>query len=462
MPPLPSNAKIVVEGGTRTVSATGLPDHVHGRFPNPGNPNPIVPQNKIFTMPAVPVKAESPGELGLIAFGVALNGVPFEPAAAEYWKSDRRSGWRYEALTPALDLGLDENHAHVQPNGKYHYHGVPTGLLKDGGKAPTVQLIGYAADGFPIYGPWGYADAMDAGSQIRQLRPSYRIKAGNRPGGTEGPGGKYDGRFVRDYEYVKGLGDLDAFNGRFGVTPEYPKGTWYYVVTEAWPYIARQFRGTPDDSFRFGPGADRGPQRQLGGPPQGRRGGRQGGPGRGGPPKNDPMTLLASASVASELRLDSRTREGLRRLAESAHVAGRAARSAGGSREPQDLRDRMKAARAKNEKAFDDWAKLNLSDFQISRWHQLVRQQQGMDYFISTEAKTLLEYGEAQFAEIYTTIVAARIGIETPPLPLTGRERESAIWGQMTQLLTPQQMRKLDDLLGKRIELASQHPPKRR
>ena len=52
------------------------------------------------------------------------------------------------------DGGLDDHHAHVQPTGAYHYHGLPTGLIehlrkeKDDNK---MLLIGYAADGFPIY-----------------------------------------------------------------------------------------------------------------------------------------------------------------------------------------------------------------------------------------------------------------------------------------------------------------------
>lgn len=71
----------------------------------------------------------------------------------------------------------------------------------------------------------------------------------NRPKDDDGPGGKYDGTFVQDYEYVKGSGDLDECNGRTGVTPEFTNGTYYYVVTDAYPFIPRLFRGTPDSSF---------------------------------------------------------------------------------------------------------------------------------------------------------------------------------------------------------------------
>jgi len=73
-----------------------------------------------------------------------------------------------EALSGARPLGIDQNSAHVQPNGAYHYHGVPTGLVALLGPQRPV-LIGWAADGFQIY----VQDAM---------RPSWR-----RTGGSIGP-----------------------------------------------------------------------------------------------------------------------------------------------------------------------------------------------------------------------------------------------------------------------------------
>ena len=83
------------------------------------------------------------------------------------------------------------------------------------------------------------------------MKSSWRLKAGNRP--DDGPGGRYDGTFSADYEYVEDLGDLDECNGRFGVTPEYPDGTYYYVITEDFPVIPRCFKGRPDKSFTIGP-----------------------------------------------------------------------------------------------------------------------------------------------------------------------------------------------------------------
>ena len=86
-----------------------------------------------------------------------------------------------------------------------------------------MKLDGYAADGFPIYARFGYSDPNNPASDLKELRPSYRIKKGMRPSGLgpKGPGGAYDGTFVEDYEYVAESGDLDQCNGRVGVTPEY-------------------------------------------------------------------------------------------------------------------------------------------------------------------------------------------------------------------------------------------------
>jgi hypothetical protein len=230
-------------------------------------------------------------------FGVALNGVPFDPGTAEFWNNDRRSIWNYEALTGAMDLGIDQNKAHVQPGGVYHYHGIPAGLVdilsKDantprGAAKRSMMLIGYAADGFPIYGPIAHAKAEDENSPLRAMKSSYKLKQGERPGGDRGPGGKHDGKFTADFEYVKGAGDLDECNGRLGVTPEYPEGTYYYVLTDDFPFIPRYWRGTPDDSFmkRGGPGGPGGQGGPGGGPGGG--GGRRrppGGPGDPPPPK---------------------------------------------------------------------------------------------------------------------------------------------------------------------------------
>jgi len=256
---------IVTNGNYRIITANGLPDHAPGQFPNRGNPNSITAQSYTFRIPLKPQTNATPQSGQGAWFGVALNGVPFEPGTAEFWNGQR--DWNYEAQGGFINLGLDANNAHVQPNGAYHYHGLPTGMMKnlgDGGK--KMLLVGYAADGFPIYTGYGYRSATNAASPLKKLRSSWQLKQGERTGG---PGGNYDGRFTADYEFVAGSGDLDECNGRFGVTPEYPEGIYYYGITEEFPQISRSWRGTPDPSFfKRGPGPGgqgsrgaRGPQR---------------------------------------------------------------------------------------------------------------------------------------------------------------------------------------------------------
>lgn len=254
-----SHVEITVRNEYRYITSNGIPNHHHGDFPNRGNPNTISAQSYTFRMPAHPQMAESITPLGMNPFGVAVNGVPFDPGAAEWWNNDPGFGWQYEALSGKINLGMDQNHAHVQPNGAYHYHGLPTGLIAQLGEGQRMLLIGYAADGFPIYEQYGYR-LKDIRSDIIKLRSSYRLKTGRRPNKI-GPGGTYDGTFVNDYEYVEGAGDLDQCNGRQGVTPEYLSGTYYYVITSEFPFIPRCYRGTPDESFRRrgpGPGGQRG------------------------------------------------------------------------------------------------------------------------------------------------------------------------------------------------------------
>jgi hypothetical protein len=142
-----------------------------------------------------------------------------------------------------------------------------------------MLLIGYAADGYPIYAETGYTKASDTASPLKKLKSSYHLKTGDRPTGDAGPGGKYDGTFVQDYEFKQDSGDLDKANGREGVTPEYPEGTYYYVVTNEYPFVPRYFHGKPDASFEKqgppgGPGGRGGPPGSGGG----RRGDRRGPP----------------------------------------------------------------------------------------------------------------------------------------------------------------------------------------
>ena len=134
-------------------------------------------------------------------------------------------------------------------------------------------ILGWAYDGNPIYGPYGYIDPTDQNSGIRRLRTSYKLKdnvvfdaaTNPNPARVDGPElSTYPaGSFVADYTYDFQSGDLDNYNGRFCKTPQYPDGTYAYFITidasEAgvaeFPYIlGPQFNSLPDN-WNFAQGA---------------------------------------------------------------------------------------------------------------------------------------------------------------------------------------------------------------
>lgn len=238
----------------RSLTANGLPDHAVGTFPNADNPNTIAAQNISVSLTVTPAETSvvTPRVGATNKPGIALNGIVLDPGTAGTCNDagvcqqggQAVGNWSLEALgQTTFKWGTDTSNAHVQPNGLYHYHGIPEGLvtkLSSGNKAMT--LIGWAADGFPVYARYGYTVATDAGSAVKVLTSSYRLKAtpdANRPATTLYP----LGTFTQDYEYVAGHGDLDECNGRTGVTPEFPNGTYHYYATDTFPHLQRCVKG---------------------------------------------------------------------------------------------------------------------------------------------------------------------------------------------------------------------------
>ncbi len=258
-----AEVRLATTGSTVRIRSNGIPSHAVGRFPNKDNPNRIAAQRYQFETGPAEIKrtAQAMRRGGL--FGIAINGVPFDPGTAEFWQGRPDLGWQYEALGGAVRLGLDANFAHVQPSGAYHYHGLPTGLMKELGWSAQAEspLIGYAADGFPIY-----ALTAEQKGEVVEMTSSWRLKSGTRPGGSA-PSGRYDGAFVQDYHYVAGSGRLDECNGAFVVTKDYPQGTYAYFLTRSFPVVPRCLKGEAGQSFakhmaRGGPGG-------FGAPPPG-------------------------------------------------------------------------------------------------------------------------------------------------------------------------------------------------
>ncbi|CAN7658337.1 YHYH protein [Pseudoduganella sp. LjRoot289] len=226
----------------RTITGTGVPDHAIGTFPNAGNPNTVAAVSVRFSNTLNPAMVSSTGTAVDHILGFANNSVKFDPSTAESYQN--AGVWKIEALNQTyFAFGVDSSNAHVQPDGAYHYHGMPEGYITKLGKGQAMTLVGFAVDGFPIYARYGYTSATDAGSAVKVMTASYRMKStasSGRPSTTAVP----MGTFTQDYEYVAGLGDLDECNGRTGVTPEFPNGIYHYYITDGYPYIQRCVKGT--------------------------------------------------------------------------------------------------------------------------------------------------------------------------------------------------------------------------
>ena len=88
-------------------------------------------------------------------------------------------------------------------------------------------IIGWAYDGNPIYGPYGFTE-VSGSSFVKEMKSGYELRTNtlNRPAISQ-----YSlGFFIEDYIYT-GVGDLDEHNGRFCVTPDYPNGVYAYFAT---------------------------------------------------------------------------------------------------------------------------------------------------------------------------------------------------------------------------------------
>lgn len=244
---------VIVNNVTRTMVTNALPNHETGTFPNKGNPNTISAQNKTYTFPANPQyngKAQWVRESG-----VALNGVKFEPGTAEVVECDTGENYRVEALQDVIDLGLDFNHAHVQPTGAYHYHGSPTSVIEEFDTGEDLVHIGFAHDGFPMF----Y-------SKSGKYKPSFKAVEGEREGEDctytthktidVSVDGHHDGTFTSDFEFVEGSGDLDECNG---ITID---GKYMYLVTNEFPYISRCLMGEvlSEEKQQIGMQGEGGPQ----------------------------------------------------------------------------------------------------------------------------------------------------------------------------------------------------------
>lgn len=283
------------------VTTAGVPAYATGPFQD-GNPSQASNQGAIYRinrnpLPGTGDATTTPGNIGVFINGVslfdyrdgvawnsitnALCGGPGNPPCPGGMGSTQ--DWNRDAI-PAEQSGFDCSKAHPAM-GNYHHHQNPSAFdldlqvvsdvcnLYDADGLYAIDpdehapLIGFAYDGYPIYGAYGFANADGSGGVVR-IQSSYQLRDITER--SEGPNGEvldqgpdvdatyFLGYFREDYEYVASADAsfLDEHNGRFAETPEYPEGIYAYYATvdENWnstyPYvIGPTYYGTPEDAF---------------------------------------------------------------------------------------------------------------------------------------------------------------------------------------------------------------------
>ncbi len=274
------------------ISTQGIPAYPTGPFLD-GNPSQATARNAIFKLPLNPVQNpgtptnSNPGNIGVFVNGVAL----FDYRDGVSWKNSTNTiaggpgggmgdnVWNRDAIV-AERAGFDCSKGHPAM-GNYHHHQNPSAFkldlvvisnicnLYDADGLYVIDsmqhspLIGFAYDGFPIYGAYAFKEVNGTGAIVR-MQSSYQLRSITTRtmyanGSTVTPcppvSSTYPlGYFREDYEYISHPSDpdfLDEHNGRFCVTPEYPAGTYAYFCTvdENWnssyPYaVGPTFYGT--------------------------------------------------------------------------------------------------------------------------------------------------------------------------------------------------------------------------
>lgn len=251
------------------VSSSCIPGYDIG--PWAGNPN--TPENqdfcfKITRNPEENTAAKINTPMGHT--GVWRNGVSIFNAKDGFSYNDLDI-WHQDALIWE-GSSFDDCLGHSAGNGEYHHHINPTCLYDDTDDQNHSPIIGYAFDGFPIYGAYAYSNSNGSG-EISRMESSYQLRAisvrETLSDGTTLDPSEYGpaintqypiGSFLEDYEYVPGSGNLDEHNGRFCITPDYPNGIYTYFVTidmyrdPVYPYtLGLTYYGTVQNGNMGGP-----------------------------------------------------------------------------------------------------------------------------------------------------------------------------------------------------------------
>ena len=272
------------------VMATGIPAYPTGPFLD-GNPSNATDQSAIYKFTLTPQQnsgtptSTTGNNIGVFVNGVSLfdyrDGVSWNPGTSALCGGPGNPpcpggpmssrDWNRDAI-PAEMAGFDCSKAHPAM-GNYHHHQNPSAFKLDLNVVSTIcniydadglyamdstqhsPLIGFAYDGFPIYGAYGYMNADGTGGVVRiesgyELR-SMTARTTHADGSTVSSGPAINttfplGYFREDYGWISHPNNdeyLDEHNGRFCVTPEYPNGTYAYFCTvdsdwnSTYPYV---------------------------------------------------------------------------------------------------------------------------------------------------------------------------------------------------------------------------------
>ncbi len=250
------------------VTTEGMPSYPTGPFLD-GNPSQAQAQGRIFKFPLSPEPnignstSTTPGNIGVFINGVALfdyrDGVAWNPQTNSLCGGPGNPpcpggmgatmDWNRDAV-PAEMEGFDCSKGHPAM-GNYHHHQNPSAFDLDLNVVSSIcnlydaeglyaidpashsPLIGYAYDGYPIYGAYGFKNADGTGG-VARIKSSYQLQnMTTRNNGPDVSTTYFLGYFREDYEYVNQTAEdyLDEHNGRICVTPEYPNGTYAYFCT---------------------------------------------------------------------------------------------------------------------------------------------------------------------------------------------------------------------------------------